>query len=243
MAVLAAAGLSTGLAQATVISLNMTDGGGGAGTASAGNTTGAVLSGYWNTIGKDGNALSGTDAGSLTDDSGNLSGVSFVQSAAQGGYWSSASGFSGTIGDNVMTNFADSSGNYTYTFSNLNAGVGAVYDVYIYSARGYANTGVTQFDVNGETLYLTNESMTGDFTESGFATQGEAEANLNSGNYVLFRNVSLDTLQIGITGLTDSTNGGTLAAVNAVQIVAVPEPSSTALLGLAGVALLLRKRR
>lgn len=142
-----------------------------------------------------------------------------------------------------MENFTDASGSYTYTFSNVNAGVGALYDVYIYSARGYANTGVTQFTVNGQTLYLTNESKTGDYAESGFATQGEAEANLNSGNYVRFRNVSLDTLEIAITGLTDGTNGGNLAAVNGIQIVAVPEPSTSALFGLAGVALLLRRRR
>ncbi|MFC4994915.1 PEP-CTERM sorting domain-containing protein [Rubritalea tangerina] len=229
--------------QAATISINMTDGGPGGGVAVAGNTAGAELAGYWNTLGRDGTGKSGTDIANLLDDTGASSGVGITQSAAQGGWYSSASGFSGTIGNNFMTNFADASGAYNYTFTGLNAGVGAVYDVIIYSARGFSNTGVTKFDVNGETLYLTNESMVGDYTESGWATQGEAENNLSSGNYVRFRNVSLDTLVVGIEGLDDATNGGTLAAVNGIQIVAVPEPSSVALLGLGGIALVLRRRR
>lgn len=244
--ILAVTSLGIAAAQAAVISINVTDDGPGAGAASAGNTAGAILSGYWNTIGTDGQALSGTNISSLTNDSGTASGVSIAQSANQGGFYNQGSlntGFSGTIGNAVMENFADSPGNYTYTLNNVNAGVGSLYDVYVYTSRVFSNTGVTQFDVNGQTLFLSNESTVGDYSESGFATQALAEANLSAGNYVKFSNVSLDTLTIGITGLTDTTNGGNLAAVNGIQIVSVPEPSSAALLGLGGLALILRRRK
>lgn len=241
---LAMAGIVT-MANAANISLNVTDNGPGAGAPDAGDTAGAFLLGNWNTIGSNG-ALTGAggDLANLTNSDGVGSGVTLSQSAPTGGNFNAASAFSGTIGDSMMTNYADTTGNYTYTFGNLNAGVGAVYDVYIYSARGYTgNTGITQLDVNGESLFLTNDNMVGDYVETGYATQAEAEANLNSGNYVKFSNVSLDTLVVSVSGLTDATNGGFIGAVNGIQIVQVPEPSSTALLGLGGVALLLRRRR
>ena len=71
-----------------------------------------------------------------------------------------------------------------------------------------------------------------------------ANANKNEGNYVLFENVSLDTLEIKVTGgHLDTSNNGTIANINGIQIVQVPEPSSAALLGLGGLALILRRRK
>jgi hypothetical protein len=241
--------LSMGIAaavSASVISVNMTDGG-SLGT-SAGQTAGAVLAGNWNEIGNSGAAVGGTDLNNLTDNSGAASGVTLVQGLWVGGWWNSdayPSGFSGTIGNDMYGNFHDftaADGLQTFTFDNLNAGVGALYDVYIYSARGFANTGVTQFDVNGETKYLANENTVGDYAESGWASQALAEANPDSGNYVRFQNVSLNTLVVGVSGLEDLTNGGVAGSVAGLQIVAVPEPTTLGLLLAAGGGLVCLRR-
>lgn len=237
---------SVATTHAAIISVNLTDGGPSNGDAVAGETAGAVTAPYWNTLnGLTGAAQNNVDSASLFDDSGNASGVGFDQSATVGGFYSSpfATGFSGSIADQTMTNFADTSGSYTITLTGLHAGVGMLYDVYLYSARGYSNTGVTRFEIDGSSQFIVNEDTTGDYSETGWATEALAESNPNSGNYVRFRNVSLDTLAIGITGSTDDANGGDLGAVNGFQIVQVPEPSSTAILGLAGFGVLARRRR
>ena len=230
--------------QAAVVSINMTDG--GSSGASADNTAGTVLTGYWNEIAPNGTGLGGTDLNSLTDDSGATSGVTLVQSDHIGGWWNSdayPTGFSGTFGNDMFGNFADNTTSYTYTFGNVNAGVGALYDVYIYSARGFGNTGVTQFDVNGETKFLANENTVGDYTESGWSSQTLAEANPNSGNYVRFRNVRLDTLVVGIDGHEDLTNGGISGSVAGIQLAAIPEPATGLLAGLALAGLAFGRRR
>ena len=233
-------------ASANIISINMTDGG-SMGT-SGGQTAGAVLAGNWNEIGNSGAAIGTTDLNNLLDNSGAASGVSVVQALWVGGWWNSdayPTGFSGTIGNDMYGNFHDftaADGLQTWTFNNVNAGVGALYDVYIYSARGFGNTGVTQFDVNGETKYLANENTVGDYAESGWASQALAEANLNSGNYVRFQNVSLDTLVVGVSGLEDLTNGGVAGSVAGLQIVAIPEPATFGLLAAFGGGMLFLRR-
>ncbi|BDS06573.1 hypothetical protein NT6N_16130 [Oceaniferula spumae] len=65
-------------------------------------------------------------------------------------------------------------------------------------------------------------------------TSGTATAN---GNYSLYTGFSGSSFTI--TGLSSEAR----ATINGFQIVAVPEPSSTALLGLSGLALLLLRRR
>lgn len=232
-------------ANAATISVNMTDGGGGV-SSDGGSTGGAALAANWNNILRGGTAGTGTNLGALKNDAGAATTVTLSQSTGVGGAFNGASLFSGTIGNAFMTNYSDTTGSYTYTFTNLNAEVGALYDVYIYSARGFTNAGVSQFTVDGADQFILNESMVGDYTlATNTASAVDANANKNEGNYVLFKNVSLDTLVIGVTGgIADTTgNGGNIANINGVQIVQVPEPSSTALLGLGGVALLLRRRK
>jgi hypothetical protein len=230
--------------QAAVVSVNGTDG--GSSGASAGNTAGAVLAGYWEEIAPSGAALGSTNLNNLRDDSGAASGVTLVQSDHVGGWWNEdayPTGFSGTFGNDMYGNFHDTDFAYTYTFGNVNAGVGTLYDVYLYSARGFANTGVTQFDVNGETKFLVNENTVGDYVESGWSSQALAEANMNSGNYVRFQNVSLDTLVVGINGLEDLTNGGVAGSVAGIQLVTIPEPATGLLAGLALAGLAFGRRR
>ena len=229
-------------ASAQVISVNMTDGGSN-GTSPA-QTAGAVLAGSWNEIAPSGAAIGTTDLSNLLDDSNAASGVSLVQSAWIGGWYASSgwpTGFSGTLGNDMIGSFSDTDFAYTYTFDNLTAAMGAEYDVYIYSARGFGNTGVTQFDVDGDTKFLHNRDVVGDYAESGWASQALAEANPDSGNYVRFQNVTLDTLVIGIDGLA-SQDGGVSGSVAGVQIVAVPEPATFGLLAVFGGAMLFLRR-
>ena len=230
-----------------VISVNMTDG--GSNGTSGGQTAGAVLAGYWNEIGPNpAIAVGTTDVNNLLDNSGAASGVSLVQSAWIGGWWASSgwpSGFSGTLGNDMFGSFEDFSagdGLITYTLDNLNTGVGALYDVYIYSARNFGNTGVTEFNVNGETKYLSSENNVGDYAESGWSTAADAMNNLDSGNYVRFQNVSLDTLVVGVAALEDTVNGGGAGSVAGLQIVAVPEPATFGLLAIFGGAMLFLRR-
>ena len=66
--------------------------------------------------------------------------------------------------------------------------------------------------------------------------------NLNSGNYVRFQNVSLDSLVVGIAALEDTVNGGGAGSVGGLQIVAVPEPATFGLLAIFGGAMLFLRR-
>ena len=88
---------------------------------------------------------------------------------------------------------------------------------------------------NGDTLLLAARQG------GRLGMQALAEANLNSGNYVRFQNVTLDTLVIGIDGLA-SQDGGVSGSVAGVQIVAVPEPATFGLLAVFGGAMLFLRR-
>ena len=235
-------------ASAQVISLNFTDGGSLGGPSGTG-TAGAELAAYWNEVAPGGNGepIFGTDLNNLLDDSGAASGVSLTQGLWVGGWWNSDAypgGMSGTIGNDMMGNFQDfgTSELQTLTLAGLNTGVGALYDVLIYNSRGFGNSGVVKYDVNGQTKFLANESTAGDYAESGWGTQALAESNLSSGNYVRFQNVSLDTLVVGVSALEDLTNGGSAGSISGLQIVAVPEPATLGLLGLFGGGMLFIRR-
>lgn len=223
---LAIAGLGLGIAQANVISLNITDGWAGA-PVNLDNRAGANIRGWWEVTDYAGVAKQDTILTALRDNTGAVTTTEATIGAGFGGYYSSGtSGFNTATNqsNDMMANFCDKgTGAATIGFTNLNTSLGGSYDVYIYSARNFPNTGVSKFTINGtDTLFLNNESNTGPFAESGFATEAEAENNLNSGNYVVFRNVTTDTLTIDVEGLLDDVNGGDLAAVNGIQLVAAP---------------------
>ncbi len=65
--------------------------------------------------------------------------------------------------------------------------------------------------------------------------------NNNEGNYVKFSGVTGSSFDLIMKGA--ASQGTVRGVINGMQIVQIPEPSSTALLGLGGLALVLRRRR
>jgi len=129
----------------------------------------------------------------------------------------------GVYDDSNLWDWMDATSNapLTLTFSGLNDSL--TYDLNIGQAWNIntANTNST-YAVDGQSATNAHDSTTGgaylDFT--GLSTDG-------SGNLVI----------------TVTASGGTDAAVSALVLTTVPEPSSAALLGLGGLALILRRRK
>ena len=135
--------------------------------------------------------------------------------------------------------------------------IGGYYDIYIYSlSHSTSSWGTTD-----------TERSAGDFTTSNAVGNGTSQS-LNNGilgttaatfalgqNYVLFHDIVADgtgTISIvadafdGVDGIANGVTGGigdTRLQVNGMQIVSVPETSTAALLGLGGLALVLRRRK
>lgn len=133
----------------------------------------------------------------------------------------------------------------TITITGLT--LNGLYDIYIYALShntgSWGNTAdteraagsfiTTNISGNGQTQALENGN-TG--TGPGTFTAGS--------NYVLFQSIVADgSGNISIVANALDGAGATRLHVNGLQIAAVPEPSSTALLGLGGLALLLRRRK
>lgn len=232
------------MSHAGVISINFTDGGNSNGDAVSEETAGAIPAAFWNTInGKTGKGQNNTNNSSLTDRLGRPTGVSISQSAHTGAHYNTpfCQGFSGNIANETMTNFADTSTDYSITLKGLHQGVGKRYDVYLYSARNLSNTGVSQFEIAGQRLFLSNKNTHGDYKASGFSSQAEAESHPDSGNYVLFKNITQDTLTLNIKALTHSSTGGHFAALNAIQIVPSSYYQHSTLISIRGFSMILRR--
>ncbi len=104
----------------------------------------------------------------------------------------------------------------------------ASYDVYLYFNNDFGGGTTSLFDID---VNSTN------YTTSGSFTQPQAGV-FDSGNSIIVTGLSGDlNLSSG-----ERTNPG-ISTITGFQIVEVPEPSSTALLGLGGLALLLRRRK
>ena len=251
-AILAALGLGFGMAQAaSVITINWTDGGSGAGNANATNTAGVVPGAWINTVSSNAQAKNNTDVTSLFDNTGASSGVSITASGWNAGSWmSNITGYNGPSGtnqsDKMMENYADTSSG-TITFSGLNnwlTTVGATsYDVYYYSERT-ANQYSGSISVGSQKYFLSNGSSgssgNGPFALGTDTTLASAVANVDTANYVKFSGVAGDSFTMNVA----RDGGSGWIDLNGVQIVAVPEPSSTLrVIGVFGLGLLQRRRR
>lgn len=230
-------------ANAAILSVNLTDGGPGMGNSDITETAGVVLAGGWETAAA-GGSVNDTNLGALrVDNSGVLTATTATMTIGSGfgGYWNipGASGFNTTHSNNMMTNFIESgvSTGGTIDFTNLNSAVGSTYDVYIYLNRVYGNTGVIGVDINGGTSkFIEGEANTGPFSEADFASAAAATG--AGGNYIHFEGLSANDITINFGAPTGR------VGINGIQIVeTIPEPSSAALLGLGGLALILRRRK
>ena len=171
----------------------------------------------------------------MIDSNGDPTGIGFAYSETSSG----GSGFAGpganyagsypatvatlpasALQDSIYIN--SSSHSVTLTFSGLDSG--STYDFLTYGARGNSGSDATY-------------TITGGNSGSGTISD-------------VFNNA---TQTVNITGITPNgsneitflwTTTGSASGLNLIQITtAVPEPSSTALIGLGGLALILRRRR
>ncbi len=117
----------------------------------------------------------------------------------------------------------------------------ALYDLYIYSGHDRVDTTTRFTETNGAFAEFTIiEDVTGG------ASPNTLEANPfvyndaagGAGNYVRIPNLTADTLNI----VFDNPNSDR-AGFAGIQFVEVPEPTSALLLGLSGMALMMRRRR
>jgi hypothetical protein len=135
-----------------------------------------------------------------------------------------------TLGGSAPAEFVDSVttdlwyNGSTITITGLNTAL--TYDLYSVSHGGGAG-----FDGNDDTHTVTGDAVYGPST----VNRGDARVN---GTFHTFLDVSPDNTGQIVLSL-DASN----PAFNGLLINAVPEPSSTALLGLGGLALILRRRK
>ena len=149
--------------------------------------------------------------------------------------------------------FANAFAANNYIEFSVTADQGSTIDLgvlYWVTSRGHSTRDLDDWTM----VYSTNAAV--DFaTEALTAAQAVGSGNISGGLYVPL-SVDLssqDTLQLGETGTfrlyaygrsaTSTASDGTYFDSFQLQTVAVPEPSSAALLGLGGLALILRRRK
>lgn len=189
-----------------------------------------------------GNWNNSTD-GSFTDavnDSGTITTADF--SATNTGEWrSTGSPFADP--DNQMMEgvlYGNESG---WTISGAQIPF-ASYDLYVYLASDAAGRDYKISDGTTTYWYDAMTPPTGSEVTYTIATTltDPTTNNAAAANYVLFTGLSGD-FTITLSGHPDGPDSSTNPTVSGLQLVAVPEPSTSALLGLASLGLVLRRRR
>jgi hypothetical protein len=158
------------------------------------------------------------------------------------------SGVTFAFGDGWLSSFADGAPNNlqgdrvftangvtgTFTISGLDTNMN--YNLALIGASQTTGGFATDFTIGGTTKTATGEHETG-------TNANGALTFVEGSSHVLFSGISGSTGSITFT-MTDSVDG-TNGVLSGLQLegVAVPEPSTTALLGLGGLALILRRRR
>lgn len=239
---LACAGLTTGLAQAASIAVNFSENAANQ-TFTGGELIGptGIDSSNWNntaSVGA-GNLPSGSiAAGGIKNDSGVIvTGADLTWTSPNVFYPTGAS--QATDAGKLFTGYLDEGGSGSNGFTLSNFGL-AQYDLYLFVAgdQGQAAGGTTSFLNDG---YVVNGVNSGDFTALGFngGTLVEAQGTVGgvAGNYIKFSNLT------GNLTVASDNSGAGRSPINGFVVVAIPEPSSTALLGLGGLALILRRRK
>ncbi|MGB0993266.1 MAG: PEP-CTERM sorting domain-containing protein [Akkermansiaceae bacterium] len=236
----ALAGAQIGLLSAASIAVNFIENAANQGFAGGTNIgpTSINSSNWNNTIDFDTGTLAngGFNAGSIKDDSGATVAAATLTWTSPNVYYNGA----GTAGDEarLFVGYLDDGGaGNSFTLSNHGY---AQYDVYILATGDAGNgTGGTATFTHGE--MTVNGVNVGTHAALGYngGTWVESTGGTN-GNYIVFSGQTAANLTVS------STNVGGRGPVNGFIIVdttPVPEPSSAALLGLGGLALILRRRK
>lgn len=240
---------------ASVITINVTDGGPGVNTNST-NIGGVVARPYIENIGGNG-TFSGkntTNIAAFRDSTGTSTTVSISSSSGwnAGGYQATApTGFEtglDTSSNEMMQNFTDTS-NGTVTFSGLStwlSGQGATsFEVYVMSDRS-VNLYEGSFTIGSQKYWLSNggaggngANIAGPYLLGSATTLANAQTQTNTSNYLKFSGLTGNSFTLNVAR---DTGGSGWINVNTIQIVAVPEPA-VASLGAFALLGLLRRRR
>jgi len=217
--------VTIGAASAATIGVNFTQAGGNQLIAS---TTAAGIGGFtnWNnTSGKSGTA------GSLVDSDGATTTVSITwNSNNTWGDGNANNDANAGIGDaQLVRGYLDDGNSPAPSFTATVAGLSGTYDVTLYLSTDTEGGLYRPFTINGAEY-----STTG--TKSRYAP-GEGVAHWDATNTITATGLTGDLTIVGL-----NRDGGNRASVAGLQITAVPEPSA-ALLGLVGLALVLRRRK
>jgi hypothetical protein len=224
-------------ADAGVISLNFTTSGNfgninaAASTMAPDETAGVVAAANWNNS----VAVNAGSVGPLVDDSGAGTTASVSYGGGQANWGNDHAPATGDA-RMMIGMYGNGAKSPEVTFSLVPY---SSYDVYVYVVQGsFGGTGVHTITANGgSTEYVRHQGWSGSFVESDWTTSADTAP---TGNYVKFSGLTGSTLVIADTFTGD---GG----ITGIQIVeaaaAVPEPASMAVLGLAGLAVLTRRRR
>ena len=144
--------------------------------------------------------------------------------------WGNGNG-NGSWGSDVLTNNGryganDNTTVHTLTLSQLNAGMD--YELIFYFADNFPNQTMTAQGAGPDT-----------FGESKITTGGTTYTEGDTGVFHYFNNVTAD----GSGDITVLASGAGYETITGFQLRAIPEPTTTALLGLGGLALILRRRK
>ena len=229
---LLAAAATTSLSSAASIGVNFTES--IAGHASqhmaAGTVAGLEAQSNWNETGGTGGMVS-----SLVDSAGATTGAAVTWSAGTGGgVWgdsgANVDAVNGVGNAQLRRGYIDDNGTSPITFSVANVPY-PMYDLILYYATDTpgaqhlqgvtANGSFARPDATTGALYSENSAYDSTNTARIFGLTGDLTATMDARN-------------------TNETGRATIAGF---QIVAVPEPSSTLLVGLSGLALLMRRRK
>jgi len=228
---IAIASLLAGAAQATVLSINLTNNDNPR-QIQATESTGVINTTGWNNI----TATTADIDGTVVDIT--LGGSIATSNTARDAGGDGTDGFLALYEAGLRDNTAGTPGDTFITISDMTAFL-TTESATSYNIYAYYKSRVTAVD---RTLGIGTDSsnLTTDSTPDGrdisasdsFVALGGTDA-----NYVLYSGLTADSTTIYI-------NRGTReATLTGIQIEAVPEPSSAALIGLAGLAWILRRRK
>lgn len=254
MKILTAIGLATGAVNAASISVNFHINTNDANMVDSGETafngvTGAETVAGANVTNVDVNTVAVTTSNNLQDNTGTGTGVNLSTSATFFTAFSNnsspnqaATGNGGLGQSSIYIRDTES-----ITLTGLNAFSGSYNLILLFDAsaeHGGRTYGFTVNDGGGAQSLFTNDTNTRDAdTNNDGLFDLIAATGTTIGTPTLDANIATFT---GLTGDTLTISGGqnsTRSPLLGFQLVAVPEPSSTALLGLGGLALMLRRRK